>query len=38
MTCETTERQLVDVVLEKICLGTVHFLRGRGGWWDLEGW
>ena len=17
------------------CLGTVHFLRGRGGWWDL---
>ena len=18
-------------------LGTVHFLRGRGGWWDLGG-
>ena len=20
-----------------IILGTVHFLRGRGGWWDLGG-
>ena len=25
--------------IEKIFLdqGTVHFLRGRGGWWDLGG-
>ena len=23
--------------LYKFTLGTVHFLRGRGGWWDLGG-
>ena len=22
---------------ENLVLGTIHFLRGRGGWWDLGG-
>ena len=30
-------QQQVEFVNQISDLGTVHFLRGRGGWWDLGG-
>ena len=35
----TRLRAIKTSVAKSFCehLGTVHFLRGRGGWWDLGG-
>ena len=37
LTTETLQLEAETLCCETTTQGTVHFLRGRGGWWDLGG-